>query len=44
VVTETTVTEVREVNVLHWWQRLLMLLGGIGTGLACLYIIYKVKP
>lgn len=43
VVTETTVTEVREVNVLHWWQRLLMWLGGIGTCFACLYILYKVK-
>ena len=43
VVTETTVTEVREVNVLHWWQRLLMLFGGIGTFFACLYILYKVK-
>lgn len=44
VVTETTVTEVREVNRLKWWQTMLMWLGGIGTGLACLYIIYKVKP
>lgn len=38
-----TVTEVREVNVLHKWQKFLMLLGGSLTGAIILYLIVKLK-
>lgn len=42
VVTEVKVTEVKEVNVLRWWQTMLMWLGAIGAAIVGLKIYKRV--
>ena len=43
VVTEKTVTEIKEVEKpLHWYQKLLMLFGGGGAIALCLYLAFKI--
>jgi len=37
VVTEVTHTEVKEVNVLRWWQTALMWMGGVLLAIALFY-------
>ena len=42
IVTKTE-TSVKEVNKLHWWQKILMSIGGIVFILIIIYIVLKIK-
>lgn len=43
VVTTKEVLEVKEVNVLHWWQKTLIAVGGVAIITILLTIVYKVR-
>lgn len=43
VVTEVKVTEVKEVNVLRWWQTMLMWLGALGAAAVGVKLIFKMR-
>ena len=42
-VTEVKVTEVKEVNVLRWWQTMLMWLGALGAAAVGAKLILKMR-
>lgn len=42
VTTEKVTTQIKEVNVLRWWQKLFIAIGGVSLIFLLLFIVYKI--